>query len=303
MDKLIVITGPTATGKTALGVGVAKKIGGEIISTDSMQIYRGMDVGTAKVTKEETQNVPHYMIDVVDPKERFTVADYQKMALPIIENILKKGKTPILVGGTGLYINSLLYNMTFSQYDEEIREKVRWLEKELTNQELWDKLFDLDPVRAKQLSVNDTHRVSRAIEVALKGKSNSGQEELNDKRFDADVYVLSGDRQEIYQRINSRVDVMLEQGLIDEVKNLVEYGLNADSQAFGAIAYKELYSYLIGDMSLNSSIDLIKQRSRNYAKRQLTWARRYYPQAIWLDYKDKTNNLEIIVNNYKKWKK
>ena len=298
MKKLIVITGPTGTGRTALGVEVAKRINGEIISTDSMQIYRHMDVGTAKVTSEEKQGVPHYMIDVVEPTARYTVADYQAEVLPIIEDEFAKGKTPILVGGTGMYINAVLYEMTFSTYDENIRENVLKMTETMTNQELWDELYSLDKIRAGQLEVNDVHRVARAIEVALNGKSNSSQEELNKPRYNADIYVLSGERSEIYDRINKRVDIMLANGLLDEVKSLVDLGCTAETQSFGAIAYKEFYAYLTGEYDYGRAVELIKQRSRNYAKRQLTWCRKYYPEAIWLNYLEKEKNLETIIKNY-----
>ena len=199
-----------------------------------------------------------------------------------------------------MYINSLLFELTFSSYDPELRERVLAMTKEMTNLELWSELEKLDPVRANQLSVNDVHRVSRAIEVSLNGKSNSTFEEFEKKRYDADIYVLSGDRAEIYERINKRVDIMLENGLIEEVKRLVEKGSSSSDQAFGAIAYKEIYDYLTGRCDYDKTIDLIKQRSRNYAKRQLTWCRKYYPEAVWLDYKDKENNLKKIIERYGK---
>ena len=298
MKKLIVICGPTATGKTALGVQVAKKLDGEILSVDSMQIYRGMDIGTAKVTEEEKSGIPHYMIDVVDPKERFTVSDYAKKALIIVEDIFFRGKTPILVGGTGMYINSILFELSFSTYDEDIRNQVLQMSETKSKEEMWQYLYYLDKDRAEQLAVNDLHRVTRAIEIALNGKPEK-VDEFEKMRYDADIYVLSGDRSEIYDRINKRVDIMMQNGLLDEVRKLMDDGLTNEHQSFGAIAYKEIYDYMHGVYDKDKVIDLIKQRSRNYAKRQLTWCRKYYPNAVWLNYKDVDNNLNTIVEKYK----
>lgn len=297
MKKIIVITGCTATGKSALSVALAKRINGEVISADSMQIYRGMDVGTAKITKDEANGVIHKMIDCVDPYERFTVADYQKTALKTIDEIFEKGKVPIICGGTGLYINSLLYKMNFSSFDEELKSRVSQMAKEMSKEELWNYLYSLDRERAEQLSLNDTKRVSRAIEIAL-SNSKSKEDETQIKRFDALIYILNGDRQEIYQRINQRVDIMIENGLVEEVKNLLDSGIPLDSQAIQGIGYKEIASYINGEYSLEDAIETVKQKSRNYAKRQLTWFKRYYPEAKYLDYKTPLDNVETIVNDY-----
>lgn len=297
MKKIIVITGCTATGKSALSVALAKRINGEVISADSMQIYRGMDIGTAKITNDEADGVIHKMIDCVDPYERFTVADYQKTALKSIEEIFEKSKVPIICGGTGLYINSLLYKMNFSSFDEELKSRVSQMAKEMSKEELWNYLYSLDRERAEQLSLNDTKRVSRAIEIAL-SNSKSKEDETQIKRFDALIYILNGDRQEIYQRINQRVDIMIENGLVEEVKNLLDSGISFDSQAIQGIGYKEVASYINGDYSLEDAIETVKQKSRNYAKRQLTWFKRYYPEAKYLDYKTPFDNVETIVNDY-----
>lgn len=297
MKKLIVITGCTATGKTSLSVELAKRINGEIISADSMQIYTGMDVGTAKVTDDEMCGIPHHMIDIVQPNSRFTVAEYQEKALEKIDDIISRGKVPIIVGGTGLYINSLIYKMTFSEYDVELKNRIRDMSEKVSKQELWDYLYFLDPDRANELSINDVKRVSRAIEIAL-SDSKANEDETKIKRFDSKIFILNGDRADIYDRINKRVDIMLENGLIDEVKGLLDSGIDRDSQAIQGIGYKEITEYLDGLCTLDQSVELVKRKSRNYAKRQLTWFKRYYPEAIYLDYNTKENNLQFIIENY-----
>lgn len=297
MRKLIVITGCTATGKTSLSVELAKRINGEIVSADSMQIYTGMDVGTAKVTDDEMCGIPHHMIDIVEPNSRFTVAEYQEMALEIIDDIFSRGKVPIIVGGTGLYINSLIYKMTFSEYDVELKNRIREMSERVSKQELWDYLYSLDPNRANELSVNDVKRVSRAIEIAL-SDSKANEDETKIKRFDSRIFILNGDRADIYDRINKRVDIMLENGLIDEVKGLLDSGIDRNSQAIQGIGYKEITEYLDDLCTLDQSVELVKRKSRNYAKRQLTWFKRYYPEAIYLDYDTKENNLQFILENY-----
>lgn len=297
MKKIIVITGPTATGKSALAVNLAKAISGEVISADSMQIYRGMDVGTAKITEAETEGVPHHMIDIVDPKTRFTVAEYQKIAIETINSVFERGNIPIICGGTGLYINSILFEMNFSNYDTELKAKVRELASTLDKQELWDYLNSLDSERASELSPNDTKRVSRAIEIAISG-TKPDVDETQLSRYNAKIYILTGDREDIYERINKRVDIMLDNGLVNEVKALIDEGIEPDSQAIQGIGYKEISAFLRGECTLSDAVELVKQKSRNYAKRQLTWFRRYYKDAKWLDYKEKEENLDFILKDY-----
>lgn len=292
--KPIIITGPTASGKTSLGVKLAKEINGEIISADSMQIYKGMDVGTAKVTTEEMEGIRHHLIDIISPFDSFTVCEYKDCALEIIDNLQSKGVTPIIVGGTGLYINSILYNMSFAEFDPSLRAEIRNRAEQMTNEELHQWLAGLDLERANELSINDRKRVTRAIEIALSGTAPM-VDETKIQRLDADIYVLSGDRGILYDRINRRVDIMLENGLIDEVKKLVESGATDSLQSFGAISYKETYNYLQGKLDYDTLVELIKQKSRNYAKRQLTWFRRYYKDAIWLDFSNQ-NNLQLILD-------
>lgn len=297
MRKLIVITGCTATGKTSLSVELAKRINGEIISADSMQIYQGMDIGTAKVTSEEACGIPHHMIDILHPNTRFTVAEYQEMALKIIDDIYSRGKTPIIVGGTGLYINSLIYKMTFSDYDEELKNQIREMSESVSKQELWDYLYSLDKDRANELSVNDVKRVSRAIEIAL-SNTKATEDETKIRRFDSRIYILNGDRADIYDRINLRVDIMIKNNLIGEVMWLLNEGIKRDSQAIQGIGYKEITDYLDGNCTLIEAIELVKRKSRNYAKRQLTWFKRYYPDATYLDYKNKEQNIQQIIEDY-----
>lgn len=292
--KPIIITGPTASGKTSLSIALAKAVNGEIISADSMQIYKVMDIGTAKVTKEEMDGVRHHLLDIVSPLEPFTVCDYRDRCLEVINKLQEEGKTPIIVGGTGLYINSILFDMSFAEFDPKLRDEVRGKADTLSNEELHLWLEKLNPKRAAELSINDRKRVTRAIEIVLSGYD-SKVDETQIKRLDADIYVISGDREILYDRINKRVDIMIENGLIDEVKRLVDGGATDKTQSFGAISYKETYNYLQGKIGYEELIDLIKQKSRNYAKRQLTWFRRYYKDAIWLDFTSQ-NNLQIILD-------
>ena len=291
--RVIVIGGPTATGKTALSVQVAKTIGGEIVSADSMQIYRRMDIGTAKATIEERQGVPHYMLDIVEPQNSFSVAEYQRMATEIVDGIVARGKTPIIVGGTGLYINAVLYPMTFKQYDPKLRVQIAELYRQKGNDYMYALLQEKDPTAAARLFPNDVKRVGRALELALSGEAHNEDDLNKEPLYDYRMYVLSGDRQAIYERINRRVDIMLTDGLIDEVKGLLNEGVPYTSQSFQAIAYKETAEFLRGERDYNDTVDLIKKRSRNYAKRQLTWFRQY-DRAKWLDYSDQSNADKVI---------
>ncbi len=292
--KPIIITGPTASGKTSLSVKLAKAINGEIISADSMQIYKGMDIGTAKVTFDEMEGVKHHLLDIVSPLDNFTVCEYRDRCLELIYKLQSENKIPIIVGGTGLYINSILFNMSFAEYDPKLRADVRGKAESLNNAELHSWLEEINPSRAAELSINDRKRVIRAIEIVLSGYD-STVDEMQIKRLDADIYVISGDRALLYERINERVDSMMENGLINEVKQLINIGATDKTQSFGAISYKETYNYIQGKISYDELINLIKQKSRNYAKRQLTWFRRYYKGATWLDFSSQ-NNLQIILD-------
>ena len=278
--KVLVVLGPTASGKTALGVALAKKLDGEIISADSMQIYKYMNIGTAKVTLEEMQGIPHHLVDFVPPDEDFSVAKYKAAALEAIQTILSKGKLPIIIGGTGLYINSLSLPWNFQRKDND--EKIRWrltAEAEVMGKEaLYDRLKAVDPTTAAIVHPNNLNRIIRALEIyELTGKPKSYFDEETKKQEVPYDYVMLGldwDRETLYDRINRRVDLMIEEGLIEETKMLVERGYDWNLTALKAIGYKELKPYLEGTSSLAEAITILKRDSRHYAKRQMTWFRK-----------------------------
>lgn len=299
-EKVIVICGPTASGKTALSIELAKQINGEIVSADSMQIYKDMDIGTAKPTQEEMQGIKHYLMDFVSPDERYSVADYKQDAKKAIREILKKGKVPIIVGGTGLYVDSLIYEIEYPniEFDEKYREK---LEKEVEEnglEELYEKAKEIDIEAIKKISKNDKKRILRILEIYHATGKNKTEQEIesrkNEVEFDYKVYALNWDREKLYERINKRVDIMLEQGLIEEVKNVYEK-YNEFPTAMQGLGYKEVVEYLENKMSKEEMIEKIKQETRRYAKRQMTWFRKN-KQTIWLNAEDEIqNNIEIIL--------
>ncbi len=300
-NKVIAIVGPTASGKTALSVELAIRLNGEIISCDSMQIYRGMDIGSAKVTKEEMRGVPHHLIDIVSPYENFSCADYTELAVTAAEDIISRGKLPIFCGGTGLYLDSVLTATRLSEApsDPNLREEL----SKLSPDELHEKLEELDPVSAKAIHKNNVKRVVRALEIyLLTGKSKTkwdAESRTEGRRYNDTVIALDfRDREKLYERINRRVDNMIDAGLLDEVKSLdsLEFRASTASQAIG---YKELLMYTDGLCDLETAIENIKQASRNYAKRQLTWFRRnknsrfiYPDEAL-----NGENVFEFIVNS------
>ena len=295
--KVIVICGPTASGKTKLGIDLATNINGEIISADSMQIYKEMDIGTAKPTKEEQQLAVHYLIDFVSPKQRYSVADYKRDATEKIREIIGKNKTPIVVGGTGLYINSLIYNIEFKEERTDFRFRTEMEKLDVT--ELYEKALSIDRVATEKISANDKKRLIRILEIYNStGKTKTELEKESRKKLEYDykVFVLNMDRQLLYNRINDRVDYMIKAGLIDEVKGIIEK-YDEFPTAMQGLGYKEVVLYLNKEISKDEMIERIKQESRRYAKRQLTWFRRY-EDAIWLDAEDE-NNIEIILNNIK----
>lgn len=274
---LIVVCGPTASGKTALSIKLAKALNGEIISADSMQIYRGLDVGTAKVTESEADGVPHHMIDVVDPNQSFSVAEYVKMTRAVIEDVVSRGKTPIIAGGTGLYVNSLIFGYKFSNtdIDENLRQELQDFCDSHGKEALHELLRELNPERAEALHVNDVKRVIRAIEVCKQGECCESNVDES-KQYEYKAIMLEPDRSVLYERINNRVDLMIKNGLIDEARTAIErYNLNLEHQSMQAIGYKELYNYLNGKESLEDAVDTIKRVTRNYAKRQLTWFKKF----------------------------
>ena len=296
--KILFIGGPTAVGKTELSIELAKRLNGEIISADSMQIYKYMDIGSAKVSKEEMNGVVHHLIDVVDPSENFSVADYKEQGEKAIKEIISRGKLPIIVGGTGLYINSLTCNMNFTEAekDEEYRKDLDKLANEHGNNYIHEMLKDIDPISYKEIHANNRKRVIRALEVyKLTGKpfsSYNAGEDFYKSEYDVHYYVLTMDREKLYERINLRVDIMMEKGLLEECIKLKEMGYTSSMQSMQGIGYKEILYYLEGDVKLQEAINMIKQGSRNYAKRQLTWFRRD-PRVTFLD-KDKLSYVEIL---------
>ncbi len=293
---LIILTGPTAVGKTDLSIKLSKSLNAEIISADSMQIYKYMDIGSAKVTKEEMDGVVHYMIDEVTPDVPFSVSEFQMRSEKYIEEINKKGKNVLITGGTGLYLNSIIYNMDFakSNANNEIREK---LEQELAENGIdymHEKLRGLDEEAANRIHKNNTKRVIRAIEVCMSGqKMNDFSKDLRyNEKYKPIIIVLNRDREVLYQRINKRVDIMLENGLLDEVKELLKMGYTKDMISMQGIGYKEMIKYLDGEYTYDEAIEIIKRDSRRYAKRQLTWFKRYQ-DAKWFDL-DKYQDIEIL---------
>lgn len=280
-EKILVITGPTATGKTALSVELAKKLGGEIVSADSMQIYRGMDIGTAKVTKAEMQNIPHHMIDIADPSEDYSVSRYVEEADAAVRGILSRGRLPIVAGGTNLYIDSLIAGLDFAEKAEDaaLRESLNKQYDDIGGEAMLEHLRGFDPERAAKLHPADKRRIVRAVEIyILTGETITRHDEetkKRPKRYDAVKIALTfADRAVLYDRINARVDKMVSDGLFDEVKGLLDSGLSPACTSMQAIGYKEPAAYFRGEMSKDEAIELIKLSSRRYAKRQLTWLRR-----------------------------
>lgn len=293
---LIILTGPTAVGKTDLSIKIAKDLDAEIISADSMQIYEYMDVGSAKVTKEEMDGIHHYMIDEVKPDFKFSVSEFQLRADKYIDEIIEKNKLPLVTGGTGLYLNSLIYNMDFAKSDanNELREYLRLELEEHGIDYMHEKLRSLDEESANRIHKNNTKRVIRALEVCLSGeKMNDFSRDLkfNDK-YEPIIIVLNRERDHLYERINKRVDIMLEKGLIDEVKNLLNMGYSKDLVSMQGIGYKEIIKYLDGEYTYDEAIEVIKRDSRRYAKRQITWFKRY-ESAKWFNL-DEYNDFNIL---------
>lgn len=296
--NLLIISGPTAVGKTNISIKLAQMLNGEIISADSMQIYREMDIGSAKITKEEMEGVVHHLIDVVSPNEEFSVADFKTLATEAIDDISSRGKLPIIVGGTGLYIDSLICNYDFTDgfKDEDYRNMMYDIGNEKGNEYVHDMLKEVDPISAEKIHPNNLKRVVRALEVyKLTGKPFSSYDVGNEKfniPYNIFYYVLTMNRETLYERINKRVDIMMDQGLLEEIKNLKSKGYEANMQSMKGIGYKELLYYFDGSISLDKSIDMIKQGSRNYAKRQLTWFRKD-PRVVYAD-KDILSEDDII---------
>ena len=291
-QNVLVIIGPTAVGKTKLSIEMAKRYNGEIISGDSMQIYRGMDVGTAKITKEEMEDIPHHLIDIKEPFESFSVAEFQELVRAKIAEIAKKGKLPIIVGGTGLYIQSVIYDYQFSDVsgDEAYRLQLEERVKEIGNEALHEELKEIDPGSAAQIHPNNVRRVIRALEIYhLTGKTMQEYQshQQPDLLYNTAIVGLTMDRDQLYERINLRVNMMMDEGLLPEVKALYQQGLR-ECQSIQAIGYKEIYEYLDGKVTLNEAVENLKQNSRRYAKRQLTWFRNKM-KVEWFDMSNVNN--------------
>lgn len=298
--KVIVICGPTASGKTALSIQLAKEINGEIISADSMQIYKYMDIGSAKVTKEEMQGIKHYMLDVVEPNKRYSVAEYKLEAEKCIEEILSRNKTPIVIGGTGLYIDALIYGIEFSdiKIDEEYRKYLTNLCEKEGLEKLYNMAVEIDPQAMKIISNNDKKRIMRVLEIYHEtGKTKTEQEiesRKNEVKYDYKVFAINWDREKLYERINKRVDIMIEQGLIEEVKDLLSKYENMPT-AIQGLGYKEVKEYLDGDLTKEEMIEKLKMETRRYAKRQFTWFKKN-KDTIWIDgQNDIKTNINIIL--------
>lgn len=306
MYDCIIVAGPTASGKTKVSIELAKRLDGEIVNADSMQVYKDLNIGTAKATIDEMENITHHMLDVADKFDEFTVSDYRSMALPIIKDIISRGKTPIIVGGTGFYINSLLFDMDYGNAtkDETIRAKYENLAKEHGNEYVYDILKSVDVDSTNKLHANDLKRVIRALEIYESTGTKKSTMQNTMQSFNTGINPLiiglTMDRDKLYSRINQRVDIMVSDGLIDEVRNLVSLGLNNTHQSMSGIGYKEIYSYINGEMTLDESLELLKKNTRHYAKRQITWFKRV-PTLQWIDLTNGLTDeiLDNIVSEYK----
>lgn len=294
MKKLLIIAGPTAVGKTDISIKLAKELNGEIISADSMQIYKYMNIGSAKISPDEMQGVRHHLIDIIDPSREFSVAEFKTMATSAIDDIIERGKYPIIAGGTGLYINSIIcnYEFTGTYKDEDYRNYLKNLAEEKGKDYVHELLKDIDKESYERLYPNDLKRVIRALEVYKVTKKTISEinrgVNLYDIPYDINYYILNMNREKLYERINKRVDKMLSSGLVNEVVKLKNMGYTSDMQSMKGIGYKEILYYLDNKLSFDEAVELIKKGSRNYAKRQLTWFRKD-KRAKWIDkdlYKD-----------------
>ena len=301
MGKVIAVAGPTAAGKTEFAIKIAEALDGEVVSCDSMQLYKYMDIGSAKPTPDQMAEVPHHLVDIIDPREEFSVAKYQKLAKKSIMDIFSRGKTPVVCGGTGLYLESLLSDLDFAAEPEDSskREEYYRIAEEQGPDALHSILMEKDPASAGRIHPNNIKRVVRALEAADLGDSiediNVSPERTKD--YDIDLIGITRDRDELYERINRRVDILMDQGLLDEVRKLTAMGLTFDDISMKGIGYKELIGYLNGEYDLDEAVRLIKRNTRHFAKRQMTWFRRYEDMR-WFnvsEYPDESACLEDIM--------
>ena len=304
MEKrpLIILTGPTAVGKTAASIGLAKAVGGEIISADSMQVYRQMDIGSAKITKDEMQGIPHYLVDVLDPEEAFNVVRFQELAKEAMEEIFRNGHIPIVVGGTGFYIQALLYDIDFTENDSDLsfREELEKKAGEEGAESLHALLEKADPQAAAQIHPHNVKRVIRALEfnrkTGQKISEHNEKERQKESPYNFAYFVLTDDRKALYERIDRRVDKMMEQGLLEEVRRLKDRGLPRDSVSMQGLGYKELFAYLEGEYPLEEAVRIIKRDTRHFAKRQLTWFRRER-DVVWIDRQETGQDEQKILDS------
>ena len=285
---LIVLTGPTAVGKTSLSISLAKAVNGEIISADSMQVYKGMDIGSAKIRKEEMQGVTHYLVDILEPEEEFHIVKFQELAKAALEEIYAKGKIPILVGGTGFYIQAVTRDIDFTQAEQETsyREELEQLAKEKGTEYLHEKLREVDPKSAENIHANNVKRVIRALEFYHQNGTPISEHNEEQKQqtspYNLAYFVLTAPREILYERIDRRVDQMMEEGLLEEVKSLRERGCHRGMVSMQGLGYKEILAYLEGEYPLEEAVRILKRDTRHFAKRQLTWFRREQ-DVIWVD--------------------
>lgn len=300
MQNIICIAGPTASGKTALSIALAKQLDGEVVSCDSMQIYKGMDIGTAKPTLEEMDGVPHHMLDVAEPWEDFSVSRYCEMAAPIVDDIVARGKTAIIAGGTGLYMDALIRGNTFAPYPSTgMRQKLEAQADEQGTEKMLELLRSIDPDSAERLHLADRKRILRALEVYYETgetiTAHNRKTQAQPNRYNPIWFALEdADRARLYARIDRRVDKMLEAGLLEEIRQLLAVGISPRCTAMQAIGYKEFIDYLDGNCTLDAASAAVKQASRHYAKRQLTWFRRN-PAIHWLRRSSNDTNEKILL--------
>ena len=302
-EKVIVICGPTASGKTSLSIEIAKRINGEIVSCDSMQIYKDMTIGTAKPTIEEMQGIKHYLIDFVSPKERYSVADYKKAAIEAIHTIINKGKVPIVVGGTGLYVESLIYGIEYPEIeiDLEYRKKLQQIQESEGLDKLYEIASNIDKEAIKKISQNDSKRICRILELYHSTGKTKTELEIESRKkgpdFDFILFGITMNREKLYERINKRVDLMVKNGLIEEVRDLLNKHEKFPT-AMQGLGYKEVVEYIEGKTNKEEMIEKIKMETRRYAKRQLTWFRKY-ENIIWIDgLANIEDNIRIVLEEY-----
>jgi len=305
MNKLLVICGPTACGKSPISVEVARKLNAEVISADSMQIYKHMDIGTAKIMPDEMKGIAHYLVDEICPDGSYNVAAFKKQTEMLIAQITERGKLPIICGGTGFYINALLYNADFNEggpdSDPDYRRILTEIARERGPEFLHIMLQEVDSVSASAIHINNTKRIMRALEyyhlygfpISVHNKNQKAKH--NSASYDAKIFVLHGDRQMLYDRINRRVDKMIKNGLINEVEKLLDMGYSADLTSMQGLGYKEIVKYIQGEYSLETAVELVKQGTRRFAKRQLTWFKHQLKDAVWIDIDEFADNRAIAL--------